>query len=138
MKTRRTQSRFGKWLILSVAALFSVYAIFLLALQLFGEPTLAKLTSYRQEYGERNETIRNNYTYQLAYEFMVDGKKYTGTGQRIASSVFLKPSENATIKVRYLPCCPKFNYYTEGKKDRTSIAIYFAVAGVLFWFFRRM
>lgn len=138
MKTKRTQSRFGKWLVLSVAALFSVYALFLLALQLFGEPTLAKLTSYRQEYGERNETVRNNYTYQLAYEFMVGAKKYTGTGQRIASPVFLKPSENATIKVMYLPCCPMFNYYTEGEKDHISIAVYFVVAGVLFWFFRRM
>ena len=56
-------NKFGKWLIFCISMLFIFYASFLGTLVLFGEDKKATLTSYRQEYGERNEVIPNQYTY---------------------------------------------------------------------------
>jgi len=135
---KKKNNKFGKWLIFSVGLLFVVYAFFLLTLVLFGESKQATLTSYRQEYGERNETIRNQYTYEFAYEFTVNGKTYSGTGQKIGSSVFLKPGPDATISIKYLRCCPFLNSHVEGRKTSINILILLAVGVVLFLFFRKM
>lgn len=138
MKKNQKQGKFGKWLIFSVASIFAVYASVLLLLQVFGTNIQAHLTSYRQEFGERNETIRNQYTYEFGYEFIVDGKTYSGTGQRVSSSVFLKPGPEATISVNYLKCCPFVNLHNDGRKTSINILISYIVALVLFLFFRKM
>lgn len=110
------RSNFGKWLIIFIGSIFLIYSLFLGALALFGIDINAKVTSYRQEYGERNETIRNQYTYLFGYEFNVEGKTYSGTGQRISNSVFLKHDNKMQMRVKYLQCCPYINSVYEGYK----------------------
>lgn len=112
----RDRFNFGKWLIFSIGFLFTSYSLFLGTLTLYGSEINAKVTSYRQEYGERNENIRNQYTYLFGYEFNVDGKTFSGTGQRIGNSVFLKHNNKMQMKVKYLRCCPQFNSAYDGNK----------------------
>lgn len=138
MKKKRKSGKAGKWLIFSVGLLFALYTAFLLVLHVFGTGTQARLTSYRQEYGERNETIRNVYTYEFGYEFTVDGKTYSGTGQKTGSPVFLKPTKETTIAIKYLSCCPYLNTASNGKKTWINILIMALVSVVLFWFSRKM
>lgn len=138
MKKKDKSGKAGKWLIFSVGLLFALYVSFLLVIQVFGTDIRAHLTSYRQEYGERNETIRNQYNYEFGYEFTVDGKTYSGTGRRISSPVFLKPGSNTTIPIKYLKCCPYLNSHVEGRKTWINILVMALVTAVLFWFFRRM
>ena len=119
----KNRSNFGKWLIAIVGAMFLIYSVFLLALTLFGTDVNAKVTSYRQEYGERNETIRNQYTYLFGYEFEANGKKYSGTGQKIGNSVFLKHNDTMFMKVRYLPSYPFLNAAYDGNKTHLNLLI---------------
>ncbi len=138
MGQRKNKHKLGKWLIACVGFLFSVYAVFLLSLMLFGESRQAVLTSYRQEYGERDETIRNQYNYEFAYEFTVEGKTYSGTGRRISSSVFLKLKPGTTISIKYLKCCPYLNSHIEERKTWINILVMVVVSVVLFGFSRKM
>ena len=134
----KRSNNFGKWLIFCVSLLFVGYAFFLGLLLFFGEETEATLTSYRQEYGERNEVIPNRYTYQFGYTFTVNGKTYNGTGQKVSSPVFLKPTPTSTISINYLSCCPYLNAHMEGKKNWKSILIFLGIGLLLFYFFRKM
>ncbi|HOO95456.1 MAG TPA: hypothetical protein PLH60_06935 [Proteiniphilum sp.] len=138
MGKRKRGNNFGKWLIFSVSMLFALYGAFLGTLLLFGVDKQATLTSYRQEYGERNEVIPNRYTYLFGYAFTVEGKTYHGTGQRVASPVFLKPSAESTISIRYLPCCPYLNSHVEGKETWKSSLIFLGIGVILLLFFRKM
>lgn len=138
MNTVSEGPRWGKWLIFSVGLIFTIYSIYIFALIIYGEDVQAKVTSYRQEYGERNETIRNQYTYLYAYEFSVDGKTYSGTGQLISDSVFLKNSHNQTMQVKYLKCCPYVNTYYRGTKTLLNGAISLLIGMLLFYFTKRM
>ncbi len=138
MGKRKRGNNFGKWLIFSVAMLFVLYGSFLGALLLFGVEKQATLTSYRQEYGERNEVIPNRYTYLFGYKFTVEGKTYHGTGQRVASPVFLKPTPESPISIKYLSCCPYFNTHVEGNGTWKSSLIFFGIGVVLLLFFRKM
>lgn len=124
----------GKIIIGGVGVLFFLYALLLISLYFFGGSTSAKITSYRQEYGERNETIRNQFTYLYSYEFEVDGKLYHGNGQRIGNSVYIKNTDNQTIKVKYLVCCPTFNHSVDGKSNVKQIAIFISISLLLFYF----
>lgn len=138
MKKKKEKNNFGKWLIFNMGFTFVVYFFFLLTLVIFGENKLAAITSYRQEYGERNETIRNQYTYEFAYEFTVNGKIYSGTGQKIGSPVFLKSGPGKNISIKYLKCCPMINSNVEGRKTWINILISLGVGIVLFWFSGKM
>ncbi|MCG6187305.1 hypothetical protein [Maribellus maritimus] len=138
MNRSKHKNKFGKWLIFSIGLLFTIYSLFLLTLVLFGEDKQATLTSFRQEYGERDETIRNQYTYEFAYEFVVNGETYSGTGQKVGSPVFLKTGPGTTISIKYLKCCPYFNSPVENKKTRINILVSLSIALLLLWFFRKM
>ena len=138
MNTDSEGPRWGKWLILSVSAIFTLYSLYIFVLVIYGEDVQAKVTSYRQEYGERDETIRNQYTYLYAYEFSVDGKTYTGTGQLISDSIFLKNSQNQFMQVKYLECCPYLNTYFRGTKTLLNGGISLLIGMLLFYFTRRM
>ena len=117
------KNKWGKWLILSIGIIFILYSVFLGSLVLFGTETKAKITSYRQEYGERNEAIRNQYTYLYGYEFEYQGKTYSGTGQKIGNSVFLKNDGNSFITIKFLPSIPQLNTAYEEKRTVINMAI---------------
>lgn len=134
----RDRFNFGKWVIFSIGLLFTSYSLFLGTLTLYGSEINAKVTSYRQEYGERNENIRNQYTYLFGYEFNVDGKTFSGTGQRIGNSVFLKHNNKMQMKVKYLRCCPQLNSVYEGNKTVLNLLILMFVGIGLLLISRKM
>jgi hypothetical protein len=136
MKKKRFTA--GRIIIGITGSLFLFYGIFLAALWLAGTPTQAKITSFRREMGERNETIRNQYTYVYSYEFNVAGKTYSGNSKKIQDSVFLKNDGNTFIKVHYLKCCPFLNGPEIDFTPQYKLLIYFGIATVLFYFVSKM
>ncbi len=138
-RERKAQKgRGGRILMGGIGVLFLVYGLMLAALYFFGTDVEARLTSYRQEMGERNEVIPNRYTYHFGYSFRVNGRDYSGTGQRVAGPVHLKPGPGATIAVKYLPCCPFISTDTEDGREGRRILVILGVAFLLLWFARKM
>lgn len=117
------KNKWGKRLIFAIGLLFTLYSIFLGSLSLFGTETKAKVTSYRQQLGERDETIRNQYTYLFGYEFEYQGKTYQGTGQKIGNSVFLKNDGNSFMTIKFFPFFPQLNTAYDGNKTLINMAI---------------
>lgn len=128
----------GKLLIFSIGLLFVLYALYIGSLLFFGTETSAKITSYRQEYGERDETIRNQYTYLYGYEFTYKGRVYSGTGQNIGDSVYLKNKQNHFLRIKFFPAFPQFSTSFEGTKSYVNIIISAAVGIILIVFSRKM
>ncbi len=117
------KNNWGKWLIFSIGLLFTIYSVFIGSLALFGTETNAKLTSYRQQLGERNETIRNQYTYVFSYEFEYQGKTYSGNGQKIGNSVYLKNNGTSFITIKFFKSIPQFSTAYDGNKTFINMAI---------------
>ncbi len=136
VKSETRKGRGGRILIAVFGILFFVYGVMLAALFFFGTTVEARLTSYRQEMGERNEVIPNRYTYHFGYSFTVNGRDYSGTGQRVAGPVHLKPGPGATITVKYLPCCPFISSDTEDGREGRRVLVMLGIAFLLFWFAR--
>lgn len=134
MKKNKKQARVGKIIIGTVAVLFLLYGCFLTILWLGGTKTQARVVSFRREMQERNETIRNQYTYAYYYEFMVSGKTYSGNSKKVQGPLFLKNDGNSFITVHYLACCPILNCPEGGFKPWFTILIYFSVGLVLGYF----
>lgn len=123
---------------MAVGVMFLGYGVILAALFFFGTTVEARLTSYRQQMGERNEVIPNRYTYHFGYSFTVDGREYSGTGQRVAGPVYLKPGPDATITVKYLPCCPRIHADDFDAHPGRRVAVFMGVGLLLLWFTRKM
>lgn len=138
MKKKKKHALAGKIIIGITGLLFLLYGIFLTTLWLAGTPTQAKITSFRREMGERNETIRNRYDYVYAYEFKVAGKTHSGNSKKVQDSVFLKNDGNTVIKVYYLKCCPFLNCPELDFTPQYKLLIYFGIAAVLFYFVSKM
>lgn len=138
MKKKKKRSPAGKIIIGIAGSLFLLYGIFLSALWLAGTPVQAKVTSFRREMGERNETIRNQYTYSYSYEFNVSGKTYSGNSKKVQGPVFLQNSGNNYIRIYYLKCCPVLNGPETDFSPQYKLLIYFGVAVVLFYFLKKM
>ena len=128
----------GRIIIGIVGLLFSIYALLLISLTFFGVETEANITSYRQEYGERNETIRNQYTYVFGYEFEVNGKTYSGNGQRIGNSVFIKSDNTHKISVKFLKSCPYINCDYKAENHGLTSLIFLGIGIVLIVISRKL
>lgn len=135
---KKKRSPIGKIVVGTVASLFLLYGIFLTVLWLAGTPVQAKVTSFRREMGERNETIRNSYTYSYDYEFNVSGKTYSGNSKKVQGPVFLKNDGNSFITVHYLKCCPFLNCPEVDYTPKYKLLIYFGIAAVLYFFVSKM
>lgn len=138
MKKKKKRSPAGKIIVGIVASIFLIYGCFLAILWLAGTKTQAQVQNFRRELGERNETIRNQYTYSYDYEFTVSGKKYSGNSKKVQGPVFLKNQGNSFITVHYLSCCPFLNCPETDFKPVYKIFIYFGVALVLGYFLKKM
>lgn len=138
MKKKKKRSPAGKIIIGIAGSLFLLYGIFLTALWLAGTPVQARVTSFRREMGERNETIRNQYTYSYSYEFTVDGKTYSGNSKKVQGPVFLQNSGNSFLRVYYLKCCPFLNGPETDFTPRYKLLIYLSIAAGLFYFVKKM
>ncbi|WP_372649058.1 hypothetical protein [Draconibacterium sp.] len=138
MKKKKKRSITGKIIIGSIALIFLTYGCFLSLLWLGGTKTQARVLNFRREMGERNETIRNQYTYTYDYEFTISGKEYSGNSKKVKGPLFFKNQGNTFITVHYLGCCPALNAPADDFKPWYKILIYFAVAIVLGYFIKRM
>jgi hypothetical protein len=134
MKKKKNQAIVGKIIIGSVALIILLYGCFLSVLWIGGTQTQARLLSFRRELQERNETIRNQYTYAYHYEFTVAGEKYSGNSKKVQGPVFLKNDGKSFISVHYLACCPSLNCPKDDFKPWYKIPIYFGVSLVLGYF----
>ncbi|WP_346862517.1 hypothetical protein [uncultured Draconibacterium sp.] len=124
----------GKIIIGSVSAVFFLYGLFLSVLWLGGTQTQARVMHFRRELQERDETIRNKYTYVYDYEFSVAGKLYSGHSKKVQGPVFLKNDGNSFIAVHYMACCPVLNCPKDDFKPWYKILIYYTVGAVLGFF----
>ncbi|WP_372775377.1 hypothetical protein [Mangrovibacterium sp.] len=138
MKKKEKKSLAGKLIIGGAAALFILYGVFLSTLWVAGTPTQARVTDFRRELGERDETIRNKYTYTYAYEFTASGKQYYGHSKKVQGPVFLKTQGNSFVTVHYLGCCPAINCPTSDFKPWYKVLIYWGVAFILGYFTKRI
>ncbi len=135
---KKKRSRTGKIIVGSVAFLFFLYGTFLCILWLAGTPKQARITEFRREMQERDETIRNKYTYAYSYEFAISGKTYSGNSKKVQGPLFLKNQGNSYISVHYLKCCPAINCPRDDFKPWYKILIYFGVSAVLGVFILKM
>lgn len=117
----------GRLILGSVGVLFTLYSFLIFSLDWMGTSSEARLTSYRREYGERNEAIPNRYTYLYGYEFKVDGKTYIGNGQLVAGPAHLKLSGEETIRIKYLSCCPYLNHAEKASLFDWSALIFLGI-----------
>ncbi|MGQ8338007.1 hypothetical protein ACUNWD_15760 [Sunxiuqinia sp. A32] len=138
MKKKKKRSPIGKIIIGTAALIFILYGCFLSALWVAGNTTQAQVLNFRREMGERNETIRNSYTYSYDYEFTVEGKKYSGNSKKVQGPVFLKNQGNSFITVHYMEFCPSLNCPVDDFKPWYKILIYFGVGAVLGYFMLKM
>ncbi len=105
MKVKLSEA-FWKWVLTILGVAFICVVIMQLSLGLIGVSANGVITSYRRNGGERAEAIPNRYTYSLGYSYRIDGKHYTGTSTVIGSPLFIKPSGNDSINVRYFHFAP--------------------------------
>jgi len=138
MKSKKKHNRVGKIIVGITGLIFFFYGSFLASLLFFGTPTQVKITSFRREMGERNETIRNSYTFVYSYEFTVAGKMYSGNSRKVKNPNYLKNTGNSYISVHYIKCCPVFNCPKDDFSPHYKILIYFAVSAVMFFFISKM
>jgi len=138
MRKKKKRSPAGKIIIGIVGSLFLLYGIFLAALWLAGTPIQAKVTNFRREISERDETIRNQYTYSYSYEFTVAGKSYSGNSKKVDGPVYLQNGGNSFIRVYYLKCCPFLNGPETDFSPQYKLLIYFGIAAVLYYFIKKM
>ena len=131
-RNRQKSNLTGKLIVFSVIVLFLAYSFFLLTLRFFGTTTTATILNFRYENFERDETIRNQYTFVYDYRFSVSGKEYEGRSRVIKEPVVLKNS-GTIIPIRYLKCCPLLNAPVRDFTPFYKPVIYILVAGVLFW-----
>lgn len=138
MKKKKKRSPAGKIIVGTVALLFLLYGCFLGTLWLAGTKAQAQVKNFRREMGERDETIRNKYTYSYDYEFTVKDKTYSGNSKKVQGPVFLKNQGNSFITVHYMSCCPFLNCPETDFKPWYKIFIYFGVALVFGYFLKKM
>lgn len=83
-----------------------LWGISLIFLGFYGISTPAQNVHTRRILGQRNETIPNQYTYSIAYEFIThDGKLISGHTQSIGNSYSVKTPRHIT----YLKSYPQLN-----------------------------
>ena len=138
MKKRKKRFPIGKWIVGITGMLFVLYGIFLTSLWLIGTPKQAKITSYRMESGERDETIRNSYTFVYAYEFSVNGKTFSGNSRDIKSPIHVKNSGYSTLKIHYLGCCPFLNCPVSDFSPKYKLLLYFGLGMLFLYFLKKM
>lgn len=135
---KKKRSDLGKYIVGVVGVLFFLYGSFLTVLWLAGTPIQARVVNFRREMGERNETIRNQYTYAYSYEFVVANKNYVGNSKKVQGPVFIKNDGKSFLKIHYLKCCPALNCPLDDFTPKYTILIYFGVAIVLGYFLTKM
>lgn len=86
------------------------FAVSNTAIYLLGQRTTATITS-KTRYGKREKSLKNDYRWNVSYEFSVDGVKYTGT-------TYISGTRNGVstknLYACYLPMMPKINSLSEG------------------------
>jgi len=71
-------------------------------LSIAGHPATAVITDVSVSDSEEHE-------YQITYQFVADGTKYTGSWNQEALNITTLPNEGARVSIRYLPAWPALN-----------------------------
>lgn len=71
-------------------------------LSIVGQPETAVITDV-------SVSDREEHEYQVTYQFVVDGKAYTGGWTQEALNIATLPNEGARVSIRYLPAWPGLN-----------------------------
>ncbi|MDH7490351.1 MAG: DUF3592 domain-containing protein [Anaerolineae bacterium] len=71
-------------------------------LSIAGQPETAVITDV-------SVSDREDHEYQVTYQFVVDGKAYTGAWNQEALNIATLPNEGARVSIRYLPAWPALN-----------------------------
>lgn len=80
-----------------------------------GERAEAVVTDIRREGGERTDGKPGRYTYHIGYTFTLsDGRTINGVAKKIGNAVYLKPTGEQTVPIRYLRTFP---YISTMEKD---------------------
>jgi len=95
-----------KLFVILIAITSFLWSISLISLGFIGISATAQNVKIRRILGERNETIPNQYTYAIAYEFITnEGRLVSGRTQSIGNSYSVKTPRN----IRYLKSFPQLN-----------------------------
>lgn len=106
VKTKKKAGLFWRIVVSAVGALLILWRLNALSLGLFGTPGTAEITSVRRVMGERNEVIRNRYTYAIGYRFTAsNGKTYSCSTTQIGGSAYLSAG-GGTINIKYYGAAP--------------------------------
>lgn len=113
-----------------LGSMFLLYGTLIPLLWVVGERTTGQVTVVRRELGERDEAIRNRFSYSVGYEFTLpDGTIVYGNTKTIGNSynagIALGPAP-----VRYLKIFPHLNALEEDTRFSIGTALIIAV-GIL-------
>lgn len=98
-----------KILLMVIGFAFVLYGTLIPLLPYIGEKTIGEVTDIRRELGERDETIRNQYSYAIGFEFKIeDGTTVYGNTKNIGDAINAGISLGETT-VYYLKIFPNIN-----------------------------
>ncbi len=117
---------------------FILWGLTDIMLGLFGESTTAVITNIRREGGERNETIRGQYTYITSYSFTLPGGENISSSTRsIGNSVFLKADGKSKVIIKYFSFLPHINAREQDTKPGTGQLVLISIGGFLIFIMNR-
>ena len=136
------KSKFSKLLTRLIISLlgiaFIVWGISIIMLGVFGEKATAVITHIRREGGERDESIRGKYTYNISYTFTLpDGKEMIGYTKKVGDSVYLKADGKSKVAVRYFSFFPHINAMEKDTKPGFGQLIFVGLGGFLIYIINR-
>ena len=118
---QKTKSKSNKsvarYLISLLGLAFIAWGILTISLGFMGEKATAVITNIRREGGERNETKRGRYTYNISYTFTLsNGKSVNGLSKRVGDAIYLKADGKSKAPVKYFSFFPYINALEEDTK----------------------
>ena len=110
MTTSKLSRLLTRVLITLLGIAFITWGISTVMLGFFGIKGTAVITNIRREGGERNETIRGRYNYNISYTFKLpNGNNVNGVSKRVGNSIYLKADGKSNAPVKYFPFFPYIN-----------------------------
>ncbi len=98
-----------KILLMVIGFAFILYGTLIPLLPYIGEKTIGEVTEIRRELGERDETVPNQYSYAVGYEFKLeDGSTIYGNTKNIGDAINAGVPLGETT-VYYLKILPNIN-----------------------------
>lgn len=138
MAKLKTSKLLTRLLVTLIGVAFIAWGISTIMLGCFGVRESAVITNIRRENGERNEAIRNRYTYIISYTFTLpNGKNVDGFTNRVGDATYLKTDGKTKTSVKYFPLYPNINALEEDTKPGVSQLILVGIGAFLIFIMNR-